>query len=128
MDQKDLDPPAPGAIDADQLAKNIAQLIEQGGKAMAAYLKPREAGENRDDMVGEITDVVKTLGQVAEYWMSDPKRTLEAQSSLMKGYMELAQTMRRLSGEESTPIATPGDKDKRFIFIPIGRRIRSSTR
>jgi len=28
---------APGAIDADQLAKNIAQLIEQGGKAMAAY-------------------------------------------------------------------------------------------
>ena len=116
MDRKDKDPPAPGAIDADQLAKNIARLIEQGGKAMAAYLKPREAGENRDDMVGEIADVVKTLGQVAEYWISDPQRTLEAQSSLMKGYMELwAQTMRRFSGEQATPVAKPNEKDKRFI-------------
>jgi polyhydroxyalkanoate synthase len=48
--------------------------------------------------------------------MSDPQRTLEAQSSLIKGYMELwAQTMRRLSGEEATPIATPAERDKRFI-------------
>ena len=116
MDQKGLDQTPRGAIDADQLAKNIAQLIEQSGKAMAAYLKPREAGESRDDMAGEIADVVKTLGQVAEYWMSDPKRTLEAQSSLITGYMELwAQTMRRLSGEQATPVAAPGDKDKRFI-------------
>ncbi|HXY90461.1 MAG TPA: class I poly(R)-hydroxyalkanoic acid synthase, partial [Xanthobacteraceae bacterium] len=116
MDRKDEDQTTPGAVDADQLAKNIAYLIEQSGKAMAAYLKPREAGENRDNAVGEIADVVKTLGQVAEYWISDPKRTLEAQSSLVKGYMELwSQTMRRLSGETTTPVAKPGDKDKRFV-------------
>src|ERR1700722_428725 len=113
MDRKDKDQTAQGAIDADQLAKNIAQLIEQSGKAMAAYLKPREAGESRDDMAGENADGVKTIWQVAEYWRADPKRTLEAQSSLIKGYMELwSQTMRRLSGEKPAPVAAPGNKDK----------------
>src|ERR1044071_3757194 len=115
MDRNDRKPPAPGVIDPDQLAKNIAQLIEQGGKAMAAYLKPREAGENRDDMAGEIADVVKTLGPGAEYWMAAPNRVIEAQTSLMKGYMDLwARTMRRFSGEEAAPVAKPSEKDKRF--------------
>jgi polyhydroxyalkanoate synthase len=48
--------------------------------------------------------------------MSDPARTVEAQSSLVKGYMELwAQTMRRLSGEKAEPVATPDEKDRRFV-------------
>jgi polyhydroxyalkanoate synthase subunit PhaC len=118
MDRKgDKDPPTslPGALDPDAFARNLARLIEQSGKAMAAYLKPREAGEHRDEMAEEISDIIKTFGQVAEYWMSDPTRTLEAQSSLVKGYMELwAQTMRRMSGEKSEVVAVPNEKDRRF--------------
>ena len=116
MDRKgEKDPPSPGALDPDAFARNLARLIEQGGKAMAAYMKPREAGGSRDEMTEEVTDVVKTLGQVAEYWMSDPQRALEAQSSLVKGYMELwAQTMRRMSGEKTEPVVTPDEKDRRF--------------
>ncbi len=117
MDRKgEKDPPAPGALDPDAFARNLARLIEQGGKAMAAYLKPRETGENREEMAEEVADVLKTFGQVAEYWMSDPQRALEAQTSLVKGYMELwTQTMRRMSGEKTEPIIAPNEKDRRFV-------------
>ena len=46
-------------------------MVEQGGRAMAAYLKPREEGRI-DGEYSEVADVVKTLGQVWEYWLSDP--------------------------------------------------------
>ena len=40
-----------------------------------------------------------TLGQVAEYWLTDPQRTFELQSSLGRGYLELwAHTARRMAG------------------------------
>ncbi len=104
-----------GALDPDAFARNLARLVEESGKAMAAYLKPREDGKARDEMAEDIADVVKTLNQVGEYWMADPKRTLEAQTSLFKGYMELwAQTMRRMSGEPAAPVVQPDARDKRF--------------
>ena len=103
------------ALDPDALARNLARLVEEGGKAMAAYLKPREDGKARDEMAEELADVVRTLSQVAEYWMADPKRTLEAQTNLFKGYMDLwSQTMRRMAGEPTEPIVQPDAKDRRF--------------
>jgi polyhydroxyalkanoate synthase len=83
---------------------------------MAAYLKPREQGEVEDDIADELNDVTKTLGQVAEYWLSDPQRAVEAQSSLMKGYLDLwTTTMKRMAGEKVPPVAAPDPKDKRFV-------------
>ena len=74
--------------DLEELAKNLARMIEQGGKALAAYLKPREEGRIESDHA-EFVDMVKTLGQVAEYWLTDPQRTFELQSSLGKSYLDL---------------------------------------
>ena len=103
------------ALDPDALARNLARLVEEGGKAMAAYLKPREDGKAREEMAEDLADVVRTLSQVAEYWMADPKRTLEAQTNLFKGYMDLwSQTMRRMAGEPTEPIVQPDAKDRRF--------------
>jgi len=34
--------PAAPAVDIEQFSKNIARMVEEGGKALAAYLKPRE--------------------------------------------------------------------------------------
>jgi polyhydroxyalkanoate synthase len=103
------------AIDPDAFARNLARLVEEGGKAMAAYLRPREDAKAQEKMADDIADVVKTLSQVAEYWMADPERTLEAQNSLFKGYMELwSQTMRKMAGETATPVAQPDAKDRRF--------------
>src|SRR2546429_4270616 len=89
-------------------------MMEEGGKALAAYLKPREEGR-RDDQYAEIADVVKTIGQVADYWLRDPQRALELQSSLGKAYLDLwANSVKRMAGEQVQPVAEPDPKDKRF--------------
>src|SRR5262245_41932186 len=89
-------------------------MVEEGGKAMAAYLKPREEGRS-DDEYAEVTDVVKTIGQVADYWLRDPQRALELQSSLGKAYLDLwANAVKRMAGEQVQPVAEPDPRDKRF--------------
>lgn len=108
-------PPTAGSVDLEQLSKNIARMVEQGGKALAAYLKPREEGTIKSEPSDEIADVVKTLGHVAEYWLSDPQRAVEVQASLGKAYLELwAAATRRMSGEEVAPVVQPAPGDKRF--------------
>ena len=78
-----------GAVDVEAFANNLARMVEEGGKALAAYMKPREEGAVAAGLSDEITDVVKTLGQVAEYWLSDPQRAVELQSRLGKAYLDL---------------------------------------
>ena len=68
-------------VDPEAFARNLARLMDEGGRAMAAYMKPREDGTVQDEVAEELADVTKTLGQVAEYWLSDPQRAIEAQSS-----------------------------------------------
>jgi poly[(R)-3-hydroxyalkanoate] polymerase subunit PhaC len=108
------EPAKPSSTDWEALARNVARIVEEGGKAMAAYLKPREEGQV-DDQYAEVTDVVKTLGQVADYWMRDPQRALELQSSLGKAYLDLwANAVKRMAGETVEPVAAPDPRDKRF--------------
>jgi len=103
-----------GSTDMEELARNIARMMEESGRALAAYLKPREEGRV-DDQYAEITDVVKTLGQVADYWLRDPQRALELQSSLGKAYLDLwGNAVKRMAGEPVQPVAAPEPKDRRF--------------
>ena len=104
-----------GAVDVEEFSRNLARLVEEGGRALAAYLKPREEGRNTNEMAEEVTEVVKTLGHVAEYWLEDPQRTLEVQTRLGKAYLDLwASAARRLAGEDAAPFITPDKNDKRF--------------
>ena len=60
-------------------------------------------------------EVVKTLSQVSEYWLSDPKRTLEAQTRLWTGFFDLwTGSLARASGEEAKPVIEADPSDKRF--------------
>src|SRR3954452_24348511 len=102
-------------VDVEQLSHNIAKMVEQGGKALAAYLKPREQGEVKIEPADEIADVVKTLGHVAEYWLSDPQRAVEVQATLGKAYLDLwASAVKRMAGEPTEPVVQPDRRDKRF--------------
>jgi polyhydroxyalkanoate synthase len=101
--------------DPEAFASNLARVIEESGKAWAAYLEPREKGAVDDVNVDELADVIKTLSHVGEYWLSDPKRALEAQTRLWMGFMNLwTQSVRRFMGEPSKPAAEPAKGDKRF--------------
>lgn len=50
---------------------------------------PRERGEIPQTSADPMTDLVKTLSDVAEYWMAEPKRSLEAQTHLLSSYYDL---------------------------------------
>jgi polyhydroxyalkanoate synthase subunit PhaC len=104
------------AVDIERFSRNIARMVEEGGKALAAYLKPREQGEVKIEPSDEIADVVKTFGQVAEYWLSDPQRATEIQTTLGKAYLDLwVAAAKRLSGENVSPVIQPDPRDKRFV-------------
>src|SRR6185312_7490726 len=95
-------------FDTEAFAMNIARAMESGGRALAAYLKPRESGELKDNSTGEMGEVIKTLTTVAEYWLSDNERSSELQAKMAKGYLDLwGSTMRRLTGEEAMPAISP---------------------
>jgi poly[(R)-3-hydroxyalkanoate] polymerase subunit PhaC len=102
-------------FDAESFAMNIARAMESGGRALAAYLKPRETGEVKDKSTEEVAEVVKTLTSIAEYWLSDNERASDVQARMAKGYLDLwGSAMRRLAGEEAMPAISPSPRDKRF--------------
>jgi len=102
-------------FDPEAFAMNLARAMENGGKALAAYLQPREDGEVRDQPPNELTELVKTFSAVAEYWMSDQDRAAEVQARIAKAYLDLwGSSMRRLAGEEAPPAIAPSPRDKRF--------------
>jgi poly[(R)-3-hydroxyalkanoate] polymerase subunit PhaC len=102
-------------VDVEALSRNLARLIEESGKALAAYLKPREEGKIKGELGEDVADAVKSVGRVMEYWLSDPRRALELQTSLGRAYLDLwAGAVKRMAGEYTVPIASPDSKDKRF--------------
>jgi len=102
-------------VDIEAFARNLARVVEEGGKALAAYLKPREEGKIKGEFAEDVADMVKTLGQVTEYWLSDPQRAVELQTALGRAYLDLwAGAVKRMSGENAPPVVTPDPRDKRF--------------
>lgn len=102
-------------FDAEAFAMNVARAMESGGKALAAYLKPRESGEVQDRPPAELTEVVKTFTSVAEYWLSDTSRSSDLQTKLAKDYLDLwGSAVRRMAGQDAPPAIAPSPRDKRF--------------
>src|SRR6185369_16641443 len=108
-------PKSDSKFDAEAFAMNVARAMENSGKALAAYLKPRETGEVIDKPPGEMAEVVKTLTAVAEYWLSDENRSADLQTKLAKDYLDLwGSAARRMAGQEAPPAIAPSPRDKRF--------------
>ncbi len=100
--------------DPETMALNLARAAENLGKAASAWLEPRETGEKTDLVAEPLTDMVNTFSKVAEYWMADPKRTLEAQTFLFSSYFQIwSQSLQKLSGEAQGETAA-NKPDKRF--------------
>jgi polyhydroxyalkanoate synthase subunit PhaC len=112
--------PAPNASretagpDLERLSYNLARLVEQGARALAAYFKPQE-NDGKTDVSAELTDAFRSISRIAEHWLSDPIRTLEAQSSLTVKFLGLwAQSLRQMSGGSENPFVPYDPSDKRF--------------
>ena len=101
--------------DFEELSRNMARFVEEAGKATAAYLKPMEERRANTGLADEVSEIVKTLGHVADYWLVDPQKAIEAQSRLGSAFLNLwGNTLKRMQGEAVPPVALPDPKDARF--------------
>lgn len=99
----------------DLMSQNMARLVEGAGKVAQAYLKPVEEGRAALGMANEAADAVKTIGHIAEHWLADPARAIEAQQRLSSSFLSLwSHTLRRMSGETVAPLANIDPADRRF--------------
>ncbi|MET4175539.1 polyhydroxyalkanoate synthase [Bradyrhizobium sp. LA6.1] len=116
MSTATTDTPKPETkFDAEAFAMNVARAMESGGKALAAYLKPRESGDVQDRPPAELTEVVKAFTSVAEYWLADTSRASDLQTKLAKDYLDLwGSAARRMAGQDAPPAIAPSPRDKRF--------------
>ncbi len=106
--------PSPYLVrDQEAFARNLAQAVEQGGRALSAYLKSQQDGSAADGLAEATTEVMTTLSRIGEYWTSDPGRLMEAQTRLFANYFTIWQNaMAQAAGR---PLPAPADgTDKRF--------------
>ncbi|MDQ1185904.1 class I poly(R)-hydroxyalkanoic acid synthase [Agrobacterium cavarae] len=106
--------------DPQAFAMNIARAVENLGKAASEWLAPRERGEIPRTSTSPMSDVFQTLSDVAEYWMAEPQRSVEAQTHLLSNYFDIWQeSLLRLSEQqgkagEKKPQAGAKSGHKRF--------------
>ncbi|MCX8255868.1 MAG: class I poly(R)-hydroxyalkanoic acid synthase [Beijerinckiaceae bacterium] len=110
---------APPPPDIERLATNAARFIEQGGRALAAYMQPYQKGDageiQRNDFSDLVAVALTSIGRVAEHWTSDPARLAEAQAAIATPFLQLwAQTYRRMLGEKVEPVVPIPKGDKRY--------------
>jgi len=91
---------------------NLARSLENLGKAASAWLAPRESGDKQELLAEPITDLVRTLSKVVEYWVADPTRALQAQTLLFSSYAQIwMSSLQKASGEHPALVVR---EDKRF--------------
>jgi polyhydroxyalkanoate synthase len=102
-------------VDSEKFAINLMRLVEEGGKALAAYLRPRRQGRFKLDQMEYMMEVVKTLGDVAGCWFRKPQRALALQARIGRDHVDLwtAMTRRALGGQIREAVISDG-KDRRF--------------
>ena len=99
---------APALPDFEALSQNLGRLVDEVGRAASAYLRPLEERRANTGLSDEVTEVAKTLGIVAERWLSDPQKAAEVQGRLGTEFVTLwASTLKRMQGAEAEPVARP---------------------
>ncbi|MEC9367931.1 MAG: class I poly(R)-hydroxyalkanoic acid synthase [Pseudomonadota bacterium] len=102
--------------DPQALARNMVRLFEEGTKVIGGLADKGGAKAGPYSGIGEVGEAVKIMGEVAKKWAEDPSRFMQAQTGLVKDYMDLwGRSMRRFLGkEEVDPVAEPQAGDARF--------------
>ena len=101
--------------DFEALSRNLAQFVEEAGKATAAYMKPLEARRPDTKVADDVGEMVRTFGHVAESWLTDPAKAIEAQGKLGAAFFGLwASTLRKMQGEPAPAVAASDPRDNRF--------------
>lgn len=101
--------------DLGRLAINLLHAANLGQKAARLLMKNEDAASDMNHTLHDLQRVGKTLMDVAASYMRNPVKIVEAQASLVEGYLNLMTSMtRRFLGEDVPPVAAPSRSDKRF--------------
>ena len=99
-----------------QFARNMAKVFEQASAiAKIVAERPDLAKQEAETQLTPIDQVTRTLGAVAQVYMQDPKKLMDAQMALWNSYGQLWQAAwQRVLGLPAAPVAQPARNDKRF--------------
>jgi len=115
----DSTPQKPGDFkltDPVQLAQNLARVFEHAAQiARQIAERPELAKKQAETQVTPIDQVTKTLGAVAQAYLAEPQKLMEAQTQLWNSYSQLWQNAwAKVLGTATEPMASPARNDKRF--------------
>ena len=97
-------------------AQNMAKVFEQAA-VIARMVAERQqpALQEAETQLTPMEQVSKTLGAVAQAYMNDPQKLMDAQMQLWNAYGQLWQNAwAKVLGQPSQPVAEPTRSDKRF--------------
>jgi len=101
----------PTGFDPAVLARNLTRIGEESGKAIAAWLRPREGDTRLFEPPVEAIAALKALGRVGAAWLREPERFFIAQRKLLSDYSDAwTNAIRRWSAGPSQPPAPVADK------------------
>lgn len=115
----DSAPQKPGDFkltDPVQLAQNLAKAFEHAAQiARMVAERPELLQKHTETQVTPIDQVTKTLGAVAQSYMAEPQKLIEAQNQLWQSYSQIWQNAwGKALGADVGPVASPARNDKRF--------------
>ncbi|MEZ5901156.1 MAG: class I poly(R)-hydroxyalkanoic acid synthase [Hyphomicrobiaceae bacterium] len=103
------------AGEPEELVCNALGLFAEWARAMSGLLARSSASGDAQAAVRDLYSATGALGEIADFWMSDPARMMAAQSALYMSYVELwSASMRRALGEDVEPVVEPEPADNRF--------------
>ena len=99
-----------------QFAQNMTKVFEQAaGIARTFAERPQPSLQDTENQLTPMEQVSKTLGAVAQSYMNDPRKLMEAQMQLWNNYTQLWQNAwAKVIGQQTQPVAEPSRSDKRF--------------
>ena len=99
----------------DDFALNMLRLVEEGGKALASLAQHSDTRTGPYSPASEINEMSKVFGAVAQQWLRDPGKTMEAQAELVRGYLDVwSNALQRMTGGHVAPVVKPEPGDARF--------------
>jgi polyhydroxyalkanoate synthase len=121
QDSKSLPAPVDNKIDLgayriadpEAFGRNMLRLMEEGSKALNGLLD-RSKGA-LPPSPSDWAEAHRLFTAVAQPWLADPAKLVEAQGALFTSYMQLmSHTAQRAVGGAATPVAEPDPGDSRF--------------
>jgi polyhydroxyalkanoate synthase len=100
---------------AEEFGRNMLRLMEEGGKVMSGLLERANGKLSPMSAASDLAEATKLFSEIAQHWVADPGKLVEAQSELVRDFLQLGTaSVQRLMGGEALPVAEPEPGDNRF--------------